>query len=203
MFNLKSAALVVGLVGMLATQTVAQSVKTFDSTTSLTGSWVTGNGSMIADDLHMTSSSALTGVDVGYYCPVGETTGIVMFLYPGLEASSFHSLFLGNVEAGTGIFHFDFEQPVAAPGQNIWMGILMTNPNAGLLLANPPTVGSSQDMCWIGGPGGPMYGATTTISNSTANFALATYAAPVPEPSTLAAFATGLTGLLAFRRKRA
>lgn len=204
MFNLKKAALVAGLAGIIAAPAFAGIQKTYDNTTNLTGTWANG-GCMIADDLHLTANTPLTGIDVGYYCPEGESTGIVMFLYTGLETPSFASLYLGNVDAGTGIFHYNFEQPVGLhsydtlPTTDIWAGILLTNSNAGLLLANDPTVGTSDAKCWIGGPGGPMYGPTTTVGTS--NFALATYS-DVPEPGALAMLGTGLVGLLGFRRRK-
>lgn len=192
--------LVLGLAGMVATQAVAAQVKTYDNTSNLTGSWVGGPGNMYVDDINTTSSAQLTGVDVGYYCPEGETTNIVMLFYAGPGSFCSGGSTIENVGAGTGIIHYDFTSPITAPGQNFWLGVFTTNANAGLLLATNPTIGSSTSQCFITGPGAPLYGDPSTLNGS---LAIATYSAPVPEPGTFAALATGLTGLLAFRRKRA
>lgn len=121
------------------------------------------------DDLHMTNTAPveLCAFDFGYFSPTGPTDAIFYFAAndgsDGAPAVLVAGPFLvGGLPMGVNSFHV--EVPGGTLGPSVWLGIELTNPDAGPLLSNAPTVGSSHDLIYTTSfgplssmPGEPVY----------------------------------------------
>ncbi|MDW8322202.1 MAG: PEP-CTERM sorting domain-containing protein [Armatimonadota bacterium] len=85
--------------------------------------------------------------------------------------------------------------PLTAP-QDLWIGFSFSTTDAGLLIYDPPTVGTSHNLFTLNNAGPYWFG-----GNPRANFYLETV--PVPEPASLLVLSSGIMGLFALRRRSA
>ena len=160
-------------------------------------------GYSYGDDLVMTQPGLVNGFQFGYYDPSGG---------PALTqlTVTFHDLAFGLLATynlgglpGDGAWimtvnlagGFEFSSPSNQLLMSLWFS-QSNSPEAGWLLYDPPTIGSSQDMFYIWELGGWYWFGGNPKANFCAEIAM------VPEPGTMAALGAGLLGLLALRRRK-
>jgi hypothetical protein len=141
------------------------------------------SGVFIGDDLHVQMPAAdhlVPGcaIEIGYYKPSpGAMSADISLMYsdtndgrPTTVMGGYHA---DNLPSGANVLHLDGTAFYTGAG-SFWVIVKFGEPGAGLLLANPPTVGTSQDLAYDGGlndfnfGGAPAYPA--------ANFMMAVYA---------------------------
>lgn len=167
-------------------------------------------GGMVADDVHRTSSDPIGMITFGYYSP-NTVVDAILAVYANDSEDKTASLIdyyeLTGLPIGAYVIDIGLATPLVAP-QDMWIGLVFSDANAGLMVYDPPVVGTSHDIFvidtngdgaidetgYFGGVGGP--------DDPMANFCIATTPAPVPEPGSLLALGGGLVSLLAFRRRR-
>lgn len=162
------------------------------------------SGADYGDDLQMTQAGTVNGFTFGYYDPAGGTAlSSVNVWFNNLYDGSYITGYTISGLPGDGawiisvdITGFEFASP-----DYILMSIgfySSNSPEAGWLMFNPPTIGSSQDMFYIWQPYTPgwyWFGGPPAVANFCAEIAM------IPEPGTIAALAAGL-GLIALRRRK-
>lgn len=121
-----------------------------------------GAGVEIADDLHMTAPGHLCGIDFAYFKSTPGTTGAAIAFYANDPSDSIQPFMLlagpyvvSNLPSGVNTIHVDLEPGTGPPdlSQDIWLGISFSTDSTGLLLADPPTLGSSHDLFFWTPPG--------------------------------------------------
>ena len=111
----------------------------------------------VADDLHtvLTEPQALCAVDIGYFSPTGPTDIIVTFYDNAGDAPpvavTAGSFPLPGAPMGANFVHV--ELPVGIVTPSTWMGVAFSNPDAGLIISEFPTVGTSHDYHYETPPG--------------------------------------------------
>lgn len=178
-----------------------QTAPDYSNTTTATGYYFAGGaGAIVADDVHRTTSLPISQISFAYYAPT-TAPDVTLYIYGNtgdfaLPATLIASYGLGTLNgAGAWAYTISLPSPLAAP-QNLWIGFSFSAADAGLLVFNPPTVGTSHDLFMIDNGGPYWFG-----GNPVANFYLETV--PVPEPASLLVLGSGVMGLLALRRRRA
>lgn len=173
----------------------------YSNTTTFTGYYYAGGaGTIVADDVHRTTSLPITQISFGYYAPT-TAPNVTLYIYDNigdfnLPAPLIASYGLGTLNgSGAWIYTISLPTPLTAP-QNLWIGFSFSAADAGLLIFDPPTVGTSHDLFMRDNIGVYYFG-----GNPTANFYLETV--PVPEPASLLVLGSGVMGLFALRRRRA
>ncbi|GIV21394.1 MAG: hypothetical protein KatS3mg023_3145 [Armatimonadota bacterium] len=173
----------------------------YSNTTNSTGFYYPGGaGAIVADDVHRTTSLPIGQVSFAYYAPT-SAPDVTLYIYQNngdfnLPASLIASYPLGTLNGSGGwIYTITLPAPLTAPA-DLWIGFSFSAADAGLLIYNPPTVGTSHDLFTINNGGPYWFG-----GNPVANFYLETV--PVPEPASLLVLGSGVVGLLALRRRRA
>ena len=134
---------------------------------------------IVADDLHTTATGPIEicAYDIGYYSPTGPTDITVTF-YDDDAGDNF----AGPVVAGPfltpgapgGLNFVHIEVPGGTINPDVWMGVQFSNASAGLILSDPPTVGSSHNY-WLQIPPGALFGFS---DGQIGNFWLGLYASP-------------------------
>lgn len=172
----------------------------YSNTTNATNYYFPGGaGAIVADDVLRTTNLPIAQVTFGYYAPTAAPD-VTMYIYDlnayNLPAPLLASYNLGTLGGGGAYaYTITLASPLSAPA-NIWIGFSFSAADAGLLIFDPPTIGSSQDVFMMNNSGLYYFG-----GNPRANFYLETV--PVPEPASLLVLGSGVMGLLALRRRRA
>ncbi len=158
----------------------------YDDTVNQTDYYFAGTVEM-QDDLHMIGPGHLCAVDFGYVNPTTTATTVTLTFYAN-DAEDMMSpsvvlagpYVLSDLPAyGKYLVHADLETGAGPPDltQDIWLGIAFSPADVGVVLAHPPTLGSSHDLFamqggyyWFGG-------------DPVANFALGVTANELPTPA--------------------
>ncbi len=132
----------------------------------------------VLDDLHLgpTSVASLCAVDVGYFKSDPGPTNAAVAVYggspgddpPGAPLATFA---VPALAGGENFIHL--EMPAAALPQDVWLGVSFSTAGTGLLLADPPTGGASDDIFYMRPAATDYY---TFGGNPRANFLLDVYA---------------------------
>jgi hypothetical protein len=121
--------------------------------------YATVPGKVIADDLHMVSPGHLCGIDFGYVKTTAGTTTATITFYANNSVDGMPPSVLlagpyvvSDLPSGTHVIHVELESGVGPPDltQDVWLGISFSTTSTGFLLANPPDLGSSHDLCYVG-----------------------------------------------------
>ncbi len=141
------------------------------------------SGVFIGDDLHVQMPPALRevpgcAIEIGYYKPTpGTTSAHIALMYSdtndGRPTTVMGAYDADNLPSGANVLHVDGSQFYTAGG-SFWMIVTFGAPGTGLILAGPPTVGTSQDLAYDGGINYFNFGGAP--SHPSANFMLAAYA---------------------------
>jgi len=173
----------------------------YSNTTSGTGFFFRGGaGAIVADDVHRTTSLPIRQISFAYYAP-SAAPDVSMYIYENigdftLPAPLIASYNLGTLSgSGAWVYTITLSTPLTAPA-DLWIGFSFSTADAGLLIFDPPTIGTSHDLFTINNAGPYWFG-----GNPVANFYLETV--PVPEPTSLLVLGSGVVGLFALRRRRA
>jgi hypothetical protein len=136
-----------------------------------------GTGVEVLDDLHLGAIYVddLCAIDFGYYNGGPGTTDATVTLYtnnvdddpPG---ASLTSLSLPGLAVGESSFHVEVAS--AALTQEVWLGVSFSTEDAGLLVADPPWPGASDDYFYMRPPSDYF----TFGGNPRSNFLLGVYA---------------------------
>ncbi len=142
----------------------------------------------VADDCHMLAAGHLCGIDMGYYKSTPGTTVATIVFYandpldntvPGVVLAGPYTV--SGLPTGANIVHVDLEAGTGPPDltQDIWLGVTFSTASTGLILADPPETGTSDDLFYKTPPG--QY--TWFGGNPVANFMLAVYGNELATPA--------------------
>lgn len=177
-----------------------QTAPDYSNTTNSTNYYYPGGvGVIVADDVLRTTSLPIAQISFAYYAPT-DAPDVVMYIYDlnnsNLPAPLLASYNLGTLNgAGAWAYTITLPSPLSAPS-DVWIGFSFSVDDAGLLMYDPPTIGSSDDVFMKDNNGLFYFG-----GDPKANFYLETV--PVPEPASLLALGSGVIGLFALHRRRA
>lgn len=136
----------------------------------------------VLDDLHLGDFIVddVCAFDVGYYKAGAGTTDATVTFYAGSiedgpPGAVLTSVSLPGLPTGENGFHV--EVPAAALTQEIWLGVSFSTADAGLMLADPPWPGASDDWFRLASSGDLF----TFGGNPPASFLLGVYASAVPD----------------------
>ena len=141
----------------------------------------------VADDLHLVAPGHLCGIDIGYFKESPGNTGAAIAFYANDPTDGFQPIVLlagpyvvSDLPSGVNFIHLDFEPGTGMPDvtEDIWLGVSFSTDSTGLLVADPPTVGSSHDGFFWTPPGE----FTQLCAEMPGNFCLAVYANPFTVP---------------------
>lgn len=162
----------------------------YSNTANLSGYYFpAGAGVEVADDLHMVGPGHLCGIDIGYFKEsLGPTSAAIAF-YANDPTDGIPPFMLlagpyvvSDLPSGVHVLHLDLEPGVGMPDvtEDIWLGISFSTDSTGLLLSDPPTLGSSHGGFYWTPPG--EY--TPLCNGMPGNFCLAVYANEFTVPVT-------------------
>lgn len=154
----------------------------YSNTTNLSGYYFpAGAGVEVADDLHMVGQGHLCGIDIGYFkeSPGVTSAAVAFYVNDATDGMSPFMLLAGpyvlsNLPSGVHFMHLDLEPGTGIPDltQDVWLGVSFCTDSTGLLMSDPPTLGSSHSGFYWTPPG--EY--TPLCDGSPGNFCLAVYA---------------------------
>ena len=154
---------------------------TYDNTTNLTGYfYAPGAGVEVADDLHMISGGHLCGADFVYYkSTTGTTVATLTFYENDATDTTFGPVLAGpyvisDLPNGFNSIHVNLAPGTGPPtlGADIWLGVAFSTAGTGLVMSDPPSMGSSDDLFMETPPGMEYYFGGDPV----ASFGLAVYA---------------------------
>ncbi len=111
-----------------------------------------GSGKEVIDDLHLTGSGDLCGFSFTYTSANSATTDATVTFYandgPGGSPGSVVAgpFYYYGLPRSNHPFSAQVPEGVSVIGPIIWLGVSFTEPTTGLLLANPPSIGASDDL---------------------------------------------------------
>jgi hypothetical protein len=124
--------------------------------------YAAGAGVEVADDLHMVGPGHLCGIDFGYYKSTAGVTGAAIAFYANdpIDGLQPYMLLAGpyvvsNLPSGANVIHLDLEPGTGMPDltQDVWLGVSFSAASTGLLITDPPELGTSDDLFYVTPPG--------------------------------------------------
>lgn len=194
-----------GGVSYFGDQSAGTTIPVYDNTVNESGYYYNTAGLEEGDDLMMTAGGQIDHFAFGYYDPSGDgavTTAadvrfydMATFVGDGTDVPLAAYSVTNLPGEGGWIVDVDLDTPSPVMPADIVMSVQFDNTvDAGLLIYDPPVIGSSADMFWLNDGSGNWY---YFGGNPVANFALEVEM--VPEPASLALLALG--GLALLRRR--
>jgi hypothetical protein len=116
------------------------------------GYYPAGSGKEVIDDIHLATSGTFCGFSFTYTSRNDATTDAIVTLYAndgpgGGPGTVIHGpIYYYGLPRSNHPFSVQVPEGVSLIGPVIWMGVSFTEPTTGLLVANPPTVGASDDL---------------------------------------------------------
>ena len=140
-----------------------------------------GTGVQFADDIHLTLPGRLTQFYFFYVEPEPNVVSFTVDFYAndpddtGIGAHLGGPYELGPFRWGVYFVHASVQHDTVQLGRDAWFAIRISTPTAGLVLADPPFVGTSHDLYYDGG-----LGRTGQFAGAAANFYLRVFVVPEP-----------------------
>ncbi len=196
----------------VALPSFAEQVKIYDNTLNLSSqSYGASGGICYGEFIHLGSATSITAIDLGYYCPEGTYGGGVIDLSTALNQTTIGQQYSYSLTTGNnGLVHLDLgTDPTTNPfynntSQDVFMRFYFSDPSIGILLGDSAGIGSTDATVYQASWGPPTNyaGITPVTLGNGQHLAVALYTTVVPEPGAFAILASGLAGLLAFRKRR-
>lgn len=127
----------------------------------------------ILDDLHGVSSGAISSITIAYFAPAGPTNATLTVygndaVDTGIGAVVAGPFVANGLPAGANVVTITV--PGGAPvGPDMWLGVSFSGLDDGLIVADPPVIGSSHDYFFNAGTGQLLF----FNGNPVANFGMA------------------------------
>ncbi len=159
----------------------------------------------VLDDVNRATGLPIKQIDILFFNANSFTVDATLYVYDTDASGAVNNLLFTSTITGipNGVSLLSFGTPGIAQGiTNLWIGLSATATQAGMVMHNPPSLGSSNDVFAWDRNGNTIIEANEYFffgGNPVANFAIRVF---VPEPASMVALGSGLVSLLALRRRR-
>lgn len=159
----------------------------------------------VLDDVNRVSTQPIKQIDILFFNANAFPVDATLYVYDRDANGFVNNLLFTSTITGipNGAYILGFGTPGIAAGiSNLWIGLSATATQAGMIMHNPPSLGTSADVFAWDRNGSTIIETNEYFffgGNPVANFAIRVF---VPEPASMVALGSGLVSLLALRRRR-